>query len=300
MRLEQLRENDIGTTVAWIPSFGPDAMTRLTYMQFSHLAFYYSAQQIEQLEISTAQINQGNVTQATVGLWFMAIESYINSILRISCLVKGMSFDDIKKKELNARIKTLFDILGIDKTPFYSGPLQKLEEFKRYRNELFHDRTNDAPLTFHKTSFSGNPFFANQVDVMQAAVVAMQVFNSFRHVIPRVDLMPQVMVTKEDSFFYEKVDALFSQVLSPYFQKCLSKHTLTSDIDLHINVTHLGESPIFSAFPIEVLVKAVPDEKYHVRPSQEKTRFGEELFNRIRDSITFDTKNTFKVANFYR
>lgn len=300
MRLEQLRENDIGTSVAWIPSLGPDAMTRLTYMQFSHLAFYNSGQQIEQLEMSTAQINQGNFTQATVGLWFMAIESYINSILRISCLIKGMSFDDIKKKELDARIKILFAILDVDKIPFYSGTFQKLEEFKRYRNELFHDRTNDTPLAFHKTSFSGNPFFANQVDVMQAAVVAMQVFNSFRHVVPRIDLMPQVMVTKEDSFFYEKVDALFSQVLCPYFQKCLSKHTLTSSVDLHINVTRLGESPIFSAFPIEVVVKAVPDEKYHVRPSQDKTRFGEELFNLIRDSITFDTKNTFKIGNFYR
>lgn len=275
-------------------------MTRLTYMQFSHLAFYYSAQQIEQLEMSTAQINQGNATQATVGLWFMAIESYVNSILRISCLVKGISFDDIKKKELDARIKILFEILSIDKIPFYSGPLQKLEDFKRYRNELFHDRTNDTPLAFHKTSFGGNPFFANQVDVMQAAVVAMQVFNSFRHVIPRIDLMPQVMVEKENSFFYEKADVLFSQVLSPYFQKCLSKHALTSDIDLQVDVACLGESPIFSAFPIDILVKAIPDEKYHVRPSPEKTRFGEELFNLIRERIDFDTKSTFKVANFYR
>lgn len=300
MRLEQLRENDIGTCVAWIPSLGPDAMTRLTYMQFTHLAFYYSAQQIEQLEISTAQINQGNATQTTVGLWFMSIESYINSILRISCLVKRLSFDDLKKKELDSRIKALFDILAIDKMPFYSGPLQKMEDFKRYRNELFHDRTNDTPIAFHKTSFSGNPFFANQVDVMQAAVVAMQVFNSFRHVIPKLDLMPQVMIIKEDSFFYEKMDALFARVLVPYFQKSLSKHALTSDIDLHVDTPRLGESQIFSAFPIEVLVKAVPDEKYHAMPSQEKTRIGEELFGLVRDGITFDTKNTFQIGNFYR
>jgi hypothetical protein len=300
MRLEQLRKNDIGTNTAWIPSLGSDAMTHLTYIQFSHLAFYYSAQQIEQLEMSTAQINQGNATQTTVGLWFMAIESYISSLLRISCLVKHMAFDDYKKKALDSRIKVLFDLLKIDKIPFYSGPFQKLEEFKRYRNELFHDRTNDTALAFDKTSFGGNPFFANQVDVMQAAVVAMQIFHSFRYVIPRLDLMPQVMVTKGDSFFYEKADVLFSQVLSPYFQKSLSKHSLTSDVDLNINSPCLSESPIFSEFPIEVLVKAVPDEKYHATPSQENTRFGEELFGLIRDNITFDTKTTFKVANFYR
>ena len=250
MRLEQLRENDIGTSVAWIPSLGPDAMTRLTYMQFVHLGFYYSAQQIEQLEKSTTQINQGSATQTAVGLWFMSIESYINSILRISCLVKKISFDDIKKKDLDSRIKVLFEVLAIDKLPFYRGTLQKLEEFKRYRNELFHDRTNDTPLVFHKTAFSSNPFFANQVDVMQAAVVAVQVFNSFRHVIPKLDLMPHVLITKEDSFFYEKIDTLFAKVLAPYFQKCLSKHSLSSDIDLYVDSPRLDESQIFSAFPL--------------------------------------------------
>lgn len=300
MLLEQLRENDIGNTVAWIPSLGPNAMICLTYMQFSQLAFYYSAQQLEQLEMSIDQINQGNAVQATVGLWFMAIESYINSILRISCLVKDVSFDEIKKKELDARIKILFDMLGVDKMPFYSGPLQMLADFKMYRNELFHDRTNDKSLVFHKTSFSGNPFFANQVDVMQAVVIAMQVFNSFRYVIPRVDLMPQVVISKENSFFYEKLDVLFSKLLCPYFQACLLKHALTSDVDLHVDVACLSESPIFLNVPVEILVKAVPDEKCHVVPSREKTRLGEELFGLIRQGVTFDTENNFKDANFHR
>lgn len=302
MRLEQFRENDIGTTSVWIPALGngPEAMTRLTYMQFVHLAFYYSAQQIEQLETSTTHINQGNSIQNAVGLWFMSIESYINSILRISCLAKSLSFDDIKKKDLDPRIKTLFDTLEINRTPFYSGVLQKLEEFKRYRNELFHDRTNDTPLVFHKTAFGGNPFLANQVDLMQAAVIAVQIFRSFRHVIPQLDLMPQVMITKEDSFFYEKIDNLFDAVLAPYFLRSLSKHSLTSDLDLSAEAPNLGESPIFSSIPFEVLIKAVPDEKYHVLPSQERTRIGEELFSTIREGINFDVKNNFQVANFYR
>lgn len=99
MRLEDLRENDIGTVAAWLPKLGdrPDSMTQLTYPLFANTAFYYSAQQIEQLEFSTSAIQQGNSTQTCVGLWFISIEAYINSILRITCLAIGKSFEHFKE-----------------------------------------------------------------------------------------------------------------------------------------------------------------------------------------------------------
>lgn len=56
----------------------------------------------------------------------------------------------------------------------------------------------------------------------------------------------------------------------------------------------------FLNVPVEILVKAVPDEKCHVVPSREKTRLGEELFGLIRQGVIFDTENNFKVANFHR
>jgi hypothetical protein len=302
MKLEDLRANDIGTTSAWIPSLGDgvEAMTALTCLQFTNQAFYYSAQQIEQLELSTAQINQGTATQAVVGLWFMSIEAYINSILRISCIVKKISFDELKKKDFGSRIKNLFDILQLDNKPFYSGTFQKLEEFKRYRNELFHDRTNDAPMVFHKTVFSGNPLLANQVDVMQAAVIAIETYHAFRYVIPGLDLMPQIMITKDESFFYEKLDYLYNEVLYLYFKQTLLKHSLNSNVDLSIAVPILKESKIFSNVVIEVLLKATPDEKFHTVPSKEKTQIGKDLFDRIRDNSNFDTKRMFKIGNYYR
>jgi len=169
MRLEDLRENDIGTVAAWLPKLGnrPDSMTHLTYPLFAHTAFYYSAQQIEQLEFSTSAIQQGNATQTCVGLWFISIEAYINSILRIMCLATGESFDLLKKKDFGPRIKSLLDLLDVDRTTFYNGPFQRLEEFKQYRNELFHDRTNVKSMLFQKSSFSGKPMYANQVDVLQ-------------------------------------------------------------------------------------------------------------------------------------
>lgn len=235
-----------------------------------------------------------------MGLWFISIEAYINSILRIACLIKKISFENLKKKDFGQRIKALFEILEIDRTPFYAGTFQKIEEFKRYRNELFHDRTNDKLMEFHKTVFSGNPMYANQVDVMQAAAIALETYHSFRYVIPNIDLMPQIIVTQKDSFFYAKIDRLYNEVLKPYFLSTLAKHSLTSSLVLDSNVAALEESPLLSSTLIEILVKAVQDEKYRVPASKERTQIGKNLFDRLRENYNFDTKTSFKIGDFYR
>lgn len=302
MDLENFREEDIGTTSAWVPSLGnsQESMSHLTYLHFSGLAFYSSAQQIELLEHSNDGINQGSSVQSAIGLWFIAIEAYINSILRISCLVRKESFDELKTKDFGARLKALFEILGIDKKLFYSGPFQRLEEFKCYRNELFHDRTNDKPLEFHKTLFSGNPMYANQVDVMQACVIALETFNAFRNVIPRIDLMPQVVVMKDDSFFYAKLDHLYNVVLRPYFLESLAKHSLTSSVNLEVKSTPVEESPTFLNIAVEVLIKSQPRITHEVAVSKHPTKIGKDLLDRVRNEVSFDTSSHFQLAGFYR
>ena len=280
MKLESLRENDVGSTSAWIPKLGngPESITQLTYPKFAELAFYYSAQQIEQLEFSSQHIQQGNSVQTSVGLWFISVEAYINSILRIACFFStASSFEDFKTKDLGSRIKALLEILKIDRAPFYSGTFQRLEEFKRYRNALFHDRTNDKPLDFHKTSFGGNPMYANQVDVMQASVIAIETYSAFRHAIPDIDLMPQIMITKDDSFFFVPVDELYTEVLRPYFEGALAKHSLTSSVTLDVTAQPMKTSEIFHGDRIKVIIKAIPDTKFNFTPSSVKTNLGKTL-----------------------
>jgi len=302
VRLEDFRSNNIGSISAWVISLGDtaQAMTHLTFPQFCTSAFYISAEQIEQLELSSVGINQGNAVQTAVGLWFLSIESYINSLLRICCLLSQQSFEEYKKKDFEPRITALFGMLSIDKLPFYNGTFQRLEEFKRYRNELFHDRTNDLELNFSKTHFSGNPMFANQVDVMQAALIAIQVFESFRYVIPGVDLMPQVLVKKNDSFFYKCVDELYIKVLRPYFEMALVKHSLRSSIALDINAAPLNESQISSKGDVQILIRATPEEKYNHQPSPKKTNFGSTLFQTVKNEVEFDTKHSFMLPTYNR
>lgn len=278
----------------------PNAMTHLAYLQFVHLAFYTSGDQLEALELSNEQINQGASNLVAVGMWFMGIESYVNSLLRITCLVTGNSFDDFKKKDFGPRLTSLFDLLRIDRKPFYESTFQQLEEFKQYRNELFHDRTSDKPLVFKKTLFSGNPFFANQVDTMQAAKIAVCTFEAFRYAIPTLDLMPQVMILKKGLFFYKKLDELYTELLEPLFHKSLEKHRLTTQLETRLNQAKLESSPIFEGLQIEVLLKAVPDKKFDIKPSQEKTSIGKDLMQKVIDGVDFDHEKTMLTGNYYR
>jgi len=302
MQLESLRTNDIGATSVWMPSLGngTEAMSHLTCLRFSELAFYYSLQQIEQLEHSTVDFGPGNAVQSAVGMWFISIEAYINSIIKIACLIKNSSFENIKTKDFGTRISILFNLLEIDPKPFYRSTFQKLEEFKRYRNELFHDRTNDSPMEFHRTLFSGNPMYANQVDVVQACIISLETYHSFKHVIAGIDLTPQIVVHKNSSFFYAKIDTLYEEVLKPYFTSTLEKHSLSSSLDLEISASMLEESPIFANKEIQIIVKALPSKHIDIRPSLKATSLGNELFEKLRNKVTFDTNLYFKVGDFYR
>lgn len=302
MELESLRKSDVGTLMIWIPSLGngSDSTTPLTYMQLAKQAFYHSAQQIEQLELSKGIIHQGSAVQVATSMWFITIEAYINSILRIACLVKNKPFNEFKKQDLGSRVTSLFDLLEVEKKPFYSGPFQRLKEFQQYRNELVHDRTSNQPLEFYKTAFSGNPLYANQVDVMQAAIIAVEVCNSFRNVIPKIDLMPQILIQKADSFFFEKLDILYSKILSKYFENSLIKHNLKSSLDLKITAEELDESKIFLDIPIQILVKENMPEVPNGKANDQKTSIGKDLFALVQNSVDFNTKEYFRLPHLYR
>ena len=56
------------------------------------------------------------------------------------------------------------------------------EEFKTFRNEIFHDRIFNSEVTFNKTKFSSIPYLANQVDIVQSSVIALEIFEAFRFV----------------------------------------------------------------------------------------------------------------------
>ena len=167
MLFENLRKDDLDVPMAFSKKLSIDnPYVVLMYVKFCQNAFYSTLEDLSRLENSKFSIHQGLNIQISIGTWFLAIEAYINTILKIACLAENVDFGDYKKQDLGRRIANLFKLLRHDVKYFNKTIFRKLNEFTTYRNELFHDRTNDVDLKFHCTKFSGNPMFANQVDVM--------------------------------------------------------------------------------------------------------------------------------------
>jgi hypothetical protein len=167
-------------------------------------------------------INQGNTNILAVGMWVISIEAFINALLRIACRIRNEDFGYHKRQDIGSRLSSLLEILSIPRETFYtSGIFQRLEEFKTFRNEILHDRTWESELTFNKTRFSSVPYLANQVDAVQGAIIALEVFHAVRYIYRGLDLMPDIFVEKEDSFGYVQFDVLYKTLLRPFFAAAL-------------------------------------------------------------------------------
>jgi len=303
MKLEQLRSDELGQTFAWFPRKpeAESAMTRLTFPAYCTKAFYLTCQAIEQLELSRGTINQGGTSLLAVGMWFIAIESFVNSLVRIACRMRDENFREYKGKDLGIRLKYLLDMPKVNSVELYkSGIFQRLEEFKTFRNEIFHDRTWENDLRFHKTSFASSPSRANQVDCMQAAIIALEISHAFRYIYDGLDLLPDILVHKEDSFGFIKFDIVYSEFLRPFFVESLKKHGLDSDIVLVPSILALATTDISVKGDVGVIVKAVQEKEFEYSPNEAVTTIGADLFKNLSAKLTLNPSEEFGVGNYFR
>ncbi len=107
-KLEDLRDDNIGIMYAFVNCNHKYNAFVMTYPYYSMVAYYYSCQQLEKIEHSLTILNQGNAIQSTLGMWFISIESFINSILRITSFLRNEKFNDIIKNKLTKRINILY------------------------------------------------------------------------------------------------------------------------------------------------------------------------------------------------
>jgi hypothetical protein len=303
MKLEDFRKDNIGQIYAWFPKKGNDesSMLLITYPYYSIKAFYFSCQNLEQLEQSKSMINQGNVSLSAIGFWFLAVEAFINTLLKIACFLENKDFKEFGRKDVSSRLSSVFDLLKIDKQDFHrSGILPKLDEFKTFRNEVFHDRFFDSEVQFRKTSFSPVPYLANQIDVVQASIIALEIFQAFRFVYPGLDLMPCIFIQKNSSFGFMKYDFLFKEVILPFFSEALSKHSLNTDLITKPLETSLPESSIFQKGDVSIIIRAFHKEEIFHSANDVETSIGFDLFNKVCDLITINEEENFQLPNYQR
>ncbi len=303
MRIEDLRKENIGQTYAWFPAKGDreEDMILITYPHYSTKAFYFSCQSFEQLEKSKNYVNQGNTNISAIGLWFIAIEAFINSLLKIACILKDDNFAVYRAHSLNSRLSTACKLLQVNYSSLHrEGIFQELEEFKTFRNEIFHDRYDNSNLVFVRTAFSPIPYLANQVDVLQAAIIALEICNAFRFVFAGLDLMPSIFVTKADSFGFIKYDILYEEVMNPFFIESLKKHNLETTLKTSPLKAKIGESEIAKSGEIRFIIKAQPQIDVLYKANNNDSNIGATLFDKARDRIAINPGIQFQVPDFTR
>ena len=149
-----------------------------------------------------------------ISLWFLALESFVNSLCKVASLIKDDNFKEIAKQDLSSRLTYAIISLNYNEIEIKkSGIYNRINEFKTFRNELFHDRNIGSEVVLKKTNFSTNPILSNQVDVFQSLIIYLEVALLFRFSIPGLDLMPNISIGNSSVFHFDKLDILYNEYL---------------------------------------------------------------------------------------
>lgn len=261
--IEDHRHNELGT--AFLKFYNkPDHKVYMSYESHSTKAFYYTLNDITELENSKInRIGIGHQTHSSISFWFLALESYINSILKLSCIKKNLDFLIYKNQDLGKRLSSLLTLLEIDRKHFNEfNIIGKINEFCRFRNELFHDRHFGEKIKFEVTNFSQIPFLSNQVDTFQAILIFIEIGQLLRYAIAGLDTMPSIIIRNNDVVLWEKLNICYTGILKEAFEASLSKHGLLTNLSLHLPDVTNFKSGLFKKGEIICLLTAEQDQKY--------------------------------------
>lgn len=105
--------------------------------------------------------------------------------------------------------------------------------------------------------------------------------------------MPDIMVKKQDSFGYIKLDILYESLLRPFFAAAQKKHNLTSTLIQEPLLINMGTSRIARKGDIEIVTKALQDDKFRFSPNEQKSTIGENLLLKAGSFIDLNVTENF-------
>jgi hypothetical protein len=170
-----------------------------------------------------------------VTMWFVAVESYISTLHKLVSMAYKPN-NSVKQVQ-----KILEKVAEIDryvsKGQCKSSALRnRIQEFATFRNTLLHDLTYVKKPDYIHTFFAKNAEKMNQVDLFQGIIIALDTFTYYRHVIPDIDLMPNVFINAQ----FDKVDRLAQEILFPAFIEILEKRDCSTDLAFSLSPEQLG------------------------------------------------------------
>lgn len=277
--LEDYRYNDIGGSFFEVYSVS-NYKIYMTYEKHSTSAFYYTLNDIADLEHAKDTVQTGIQSHSSISFWFLALESYVNSLVKLSCIRKHESFETYKKQDLHTRLGSLVKLLELDKKSFYQNNIvAKVNEFASFRNDLFHDRHFHEELEFRHTSFSPIPIFNCQVDIIQALLIILEVTSMLRYAIEGLDTMPSVILKNNDVAVWEKLDIAYKKILQPYFSSVLDKHNMRTRLNFVFEKPQEFYSTVFQKGDVRCSLRVDQEIEFEYWLANEVTNFGADYYN---------------------
>lgn len=200
----------------------------------ANTAFYMTVDALKAMQDSPV-IGPTSYGIPAVNMWFLAVESLVSTLYKIV-------FEDSKSTTPLGRTNKILEKMS--KIDSYisqgragpSGVRNQLAEFVAFRNMLFHDLTYVKRPSYFHTFFAVRAEKMNQVDLMQAVLVAINTFGYYRAAIRDLDLMPKIFINAQ----FEAVDILAKEILFPAFTEILADRKMTTALALELSSEALG------------------------------------------------------------
>ena len=187
------------------------------------------------------------------------------------------------KKDIGSRLNFLLTELQYDEMEIKkSGLYNRINEFREFRNELFHDRHVGEEISFKRTNFSSIPVLSNQVDIFQSLILVIEVMTLFRYSIKGLDLMPNISMGNSAILHFDKLDSLYLKYLRPFFEQSLKKHNLKTRLNLDINnFSSLPPNKLIHQGEIAPINRVEEQDKFKFKLDQSTTTIGRDLYHKI-------------------
>lgn len=260
-KLEFFRDNDYDEIV-FLLATSPPTMLQINYDLLAIHAYRFTTRCLRELEHSQQSINNGLDQLPAISMWYQSIDSFLNSLLHVSCLRSGMDFEQLSQCSLAAKYEHLLSLVGIVKTEQEQEMREILADFSLFETATRRSFMNGFGNNYNRAKFSTNPMKLNQADVLQSMLIAVRIFESFRFIIAGLDLMPQISIQVSDKILFDRLDLLLHSIIVPSVKDILSKQKLSLSLDLETSVKSYPAGTLFKEKEILVIGKVVEDDQY--------------------------------------
>jgi len=279
-KLENFRENDFGQ-IAFLLATSPPTTLQINFDLFVVHAYRFTTKNLRDLENSQGGINNGLQNLPAVEMWYQSIHSFLNVLIQLFCMKKGIVVDQVIHQAIENKYKYLLTLISVEYAEAEKTLGERLTDLTQFEYGLKIPLLSGDVLRYRKANFSARPTMLNQTDILQCMLIALEVFQRFRFIIAGLDLMPSVSLMVNNHIVFDKLDTLFRSVINPGFKDILSKQKLTVDLDLNEEFINYPVSDIFNERDVLIICKMVEDEKFKQEVIAVETDIMGFLFNQF-------------------